>query len=79
MLLRRLNLLLPLLVLLGYSSAAHAYLGPGLGLGAIMTALGVVGAVLLSLMGAIWYPIKRLVRRLRGRTQPPGTLPSDDR
>lgn len=68
-----LRLLIPLLVLLGHSSAAQAYLGPGLGLGAIMTALGVVGALSLSLIGAVWYPIKRRLRRMRERSS--ATLP----
>lgn len=48
-------------------SPALAYMGPGLGLGAIGTALGLVGAVLLGLFSVLWYPCKRLVRRLRGR------------
>jgi hypothetical protein len=46
---------------------ALAYMGPGLGLGAIGTALGLVGAVLLGLFSVLWYPCKRLVRRLRRR------------
>ena len=45
---------------------AFAYMGPGLGLGAIGTALGVVGAILLGLFSILWYPLKRIVRRIRG-------------
>lgn len=40
---------------------AQAYVGPGLGLGAIGAILGVVLSVLLALFAIIWYPIKRLL------------------
>lgn len=54
------------------AAPAHAYLGPGLGLGAIGVALGVVGSILLGIVSVIWYPFKRLIRRLRrpGRADP---------
>ena len=45
---------------------ALAYTGPGLGLGAIGTALGVVLALVLMLVSIVWYPFKRLLRRMRG-------------
>ncbi len=60
-------------VLLGLNPAvALAYTGPGLGLGAIGTALGVVAALLLMLVSIVWYPFKRMLRRMRGEkaTQP---------
>jgi hypothetical protein len=53
---------------------ALAYMGPGLGLGAIGTALGLVGAVLLGLFSVLWYPCKRLVRRMRRRNALPDSL-----
>lgn len=40
--------------------------GPGLGLGAIGSALGIVSAVLLAIVSVIWYPFKRMLRRMRG-------------
>lgn len=46
-------------------TTANAYLGPGMGLGAVAAVLGVVGSILLGLVSIIWYPIKRLIRRLR--------------
>lgn len=54
--------------LLVSSAPAHAYLGPGVGLGAIGAALGVVGSLLLGLFAIVWYPVKRLFRRLRRRS-----------
>lgn len=62
---RTLSALASALLLLTTATPAHAYLGPGLGLGAISTALGVVGAIFLGLVSVIWYPFKRLLRRLR--------------
>lgn len=47
--------------------SAHAYIGPGAGLGAIaITAALLLGFVLL-LVGFLWYPLKRL---LIGRKKP---------
>ncbi len=60
---------------LGSASAAHAYIGPGVGLGAIGVALGVVGSLLLGLFSILWYPVKRLIRRLRRRRGPGDPAP----
>jgi Kef-type K+ transport system membrane component KefB len=49
------------------TAPAQAYVGPGLGLGAISTALGVVGAIFFGIIAFIWYPFKRLIRRMRRR------------
>jgi len=49
--------------------AAQAYTGPGLGLGAVGVAFGLIGSILLAIVSVVWYPIKRLVRRLRGRAR----------
>jgi pilus assembly protein TadC len=48
---------------------AHAYIGPGLGLGAIGAFLGALFAGLLAILGFFWYPIKRLRRRRRERRE----------
>jgi len=47
---------------------AMAYMGPGLGFGAATTALAFLVAILLGLFSVLWYPVKRLVRRLRRDT-----------
>jgi O-antigen/teichoic acid export membrane protein len=44
---------------------AYAYVGPGLGLGAIGAFVGVVVAVLLAIVGVIWYPLKRMLRKFK--------------
>ena len=51
------------------ASPALAYIGPGAGIGAIGTVVAVIGAILLMIVGFVWYPVKRLLKR---RKQPVG-------
>lgn len=44
---------------------ALAYIGPGVGAGALAAVLGVFGAMFLGLAAIIYYPIKRLIRSRR--------------
>jgi len=44
---------------------AFAYIGPGLGAGAIGAVLGVLGSIFLGLFAIVWYPIKRLMKKRR--------------
>jgi len=57
------RLILPVVLLL-WSGEARAYIGPGMGVGAVVATLGVVLAFLLLLIAVVWYPIKRLWNRL---------------
>jgi len=51
-----------------FPSVALAYVGPGAGLSAIGTVIAVLGAILLAIVGFLWYPIKRLFKqRLKGK------------
>jgi hypothetical protein len=43
--------------------AAMAYIGPGAGLSAIGTVIALIGAVILGIVGFLWYPIKRILNR----------------
>jgi len=52
--------------------AAQAYVGPGLGAGAIAVVLGIVGSVFLALFAVLWYPLKRLLRKNRTPGVPGG-------
>ena len=45
--------------------AAHAYIGPGAGISAIGSLLALVAAVLLAVVGFVWYPVKRLLKSRR--------------
>jgi hypothetical protein len=53
-------------------ATAFAYVGPGLGVGAITAFFGAVFAVLAGIVGVIWYPIKRLLRRKKAQEAQPG-------
>ena len=46
---------------------AHAYVGPGLGLGALGVALGVLLSIGLAILAVVWYPLKRVLRNFRAR------------
>lgn len=56
------------MTLLSVPRAAHAYGGPGSvvsGIGALLAAVAAVGA---AVVGFFWFPLKRLIRNLRGRS-----------
>ena len=52
-------------LLLFAPAIAQAYTGPGLGLGALGVAFGIVGSLFLAIASVLWYPVKRLFRRMR--------------
>ena len=54
-----------LIVLTLTSISAYAYVGPGLGLGVLGVLLGGVLAVLLAVAGVVWYPVKRLMKKMK--------------
>jgi len=41
-------------------ATAQAYIGPGMGAGAIAATLGVVAAVFMAFVALLWYPFKRM-------------------
>jgi|WetSurMetagenome_2_1015567.scaffolds.fasta_scaffold319546_2 hypothetical protein len=66
---------LALLILALECSPAHAYLGPGGAVSGIGALLALIGAVLLSIVGFVWYPIKRM---LTGKQRASETDDEDD-
>ena len=54
-------------LLLASPGAAVAYIGPGAGITAIGTAIALIGAIILAIVGFIWYPVKRLRAKLRDK------------
>jgi flagellar biogenesis protein FliO len=42
-----------------------AYIGPGAGLAAIAIFFAVLAAVLVAFIGFLWYPLRRLIRKIR--------------
>ena len=55
-----------------FGPAAHAYIGPGVGVGVIAVVIGILGAIFLAFVAILWYPFKRLVtacRRTRAKAK----------
>ena len=51
---------------LGPALPAHAYIGPGAGVGAIAVTVAFLVGVVLLLAGLVWYPLKRVLKN-RGK------------
>ncbi len=47
-------------LLLAAPQTAEAYIGPGAGIFMSGTVIALIGAILLAIVGFVWYPIKRL-------------------
>ena len=58
-------------LLLMWPGVAVAYIGPGAGITVIGTAIALLGAILLAIVGFVWYPIKRLRAKLRDKKNAP--------
>lgn len=65
-------------ILSSFPLIANAYIGPGAGLSALGSLLAVVLALLVAIIGFLWFPIKRLLKTLKGNTRNHGTLESND-
>ena len=48
---------------------AKAYVGPGLGAGTIAVILGVLGSIFIALFAFLWYPLKRLLKKIKKSKQ----------
>jgi len=57
------------LLLLAAPAPVFAYVGPGLGAGAIAVTLGVLGSILTAILGVIYYPVKRMIKKLKKSRQ----------
>jgi uncharacterized YccA/Bax inhibitor family protein len=42
-----------------------AYIGPGAGIAAIGTVLALIGGIILAIVACVWYPIKRLIAKIK--------------
>ena len=51
------------------SLPTYAYIGPGMGGGAIAAIIGFFGAILLGLWGILFYPIKRALKNRKTKKQ----------
>ncbi|GGX34480.1 hypothetical protein [Undibacterium squillarum] len=56
-----------LITIVLFSTNAYGYVGPGMGVGAIASVLGIIVGFFILLIGAVWYPFKKLIKKLRGK------------
>ena len=46
-------------------STGFAYIGPGAGLSAIGALLALIAAIVVAIIGFVWFPVKRMLRQRR--------------
>jgi hypothetical protein len=52
------------------SDMSFAYIGPGTGLGAFGTVIALTAAILLAVVGFVWYPLKRILLKRKSKLEP---------
>ena len=57
--------LMVIALLLVAPQGTEAYIGPGAGIAAIGTVIALIGGILLAIVAFIWYPIKRLLAKIK--------------
>ncbi len=55
-------------LVLGISTTAEAYVGPGAGISLLGSLLGLIGVVLLALGSVLLWPVRRLLKKRREQT-----------
>ena len=61
------NKLILIISLFLISMPSYAYIGPGMGGGAIAAIVGFFAAILLGLWGILYYPIKRALKNRKDK------------
>ena len=57
------KMLIYIFILLSFSNAASAYIGPGLGLGLIGAILGLIFSFFVLLFAILWFPLKKIIKK----------------
>ncbi len=53
-----------LFIIIIFSKNVYAYLGPGLGIGSILTAIVFIISILLAILAILYYPIKIFIKKI---------------
>ena len=61
------KILISTLLLFFMTSSSYAYIGPGMGGGIILATIGIVIAIFAAIFGIIWFPVKRLIKRIKDK------------
>lgn len=56
-------------ILLLTATPAYAYIGPGMGAGAIASVIGVIVSIFVALVALLYYPIKRFLRKNKANAE----------
>ena len=51
------------------SSSSFAYLGPGVGGGIIAASIGILVAIIATIFGIIWFPLKRFLKKRKEKKE----------
>ena len=65
MFVKKIDSLIVIIFLTFFSTEAHAYIGPGLALGAIVLTIGIVVLLLLAMIAILYYPIKKMIKNIK--------------
>lgn len=57
-------------------ATALAYIGPGSGLSAIGAFIALIAAIIVAILGFLWYPFRRLIRYLKKDSRKDGETKS---
>jgi membrane protein implicated in regulation of membrane protease activity len=55
-------------ILLIFPVSVMAYLGPGAAVSSIGALLAAIAGIIVAILGFLWYPIRRLIRRLKKKS-----------
>jgi uncharacterized YccA/Bax inhibitor family protein len=70
--------LLTVTAVFGFPQMAMAYVGPGAGLTLIGSLIGLMIAILTALGIILYWPVRALIRRIRGKRPSTATMESDN-
>ncbi|MCE0494145.1 hypothetical protein [Vibrio salinus] len=54
-----------LFITISVTPVSYAYVGPGAGLSVLGSVITFLGAILLLLIGLFWFPLKRLIKKIK--------------
>ena len=60
-----------------YSFNVYGYVGPGLGLGFIVSVLGIIFSIIFAFVAILYFPIKRLLKKKKKKISDPHTYNSN--
>lgn len=63
------KLIYSLIIFCLITTSSFAYLGPGVGGGVIAATIGIIIAIFAVLLGLIWFPIKRLLKKIKEKKE----------